>query len=373
MPVSEHADVSVVSDGAEPLVTAASFWQQAFIEHLKQAATGHPVAQDETLLVPPGVATSQRTPPSVCRWIPVPSTGLGFRWTAFDEGGSITFHAHENGDPSLAGNGFTELQSALAMWTDLPQSGADLVYGGTALFPVCNPPAGENHVVFDDPCNQVPVMDVLNCMGTFYSTLVTGTPSSTHFYDGLEWVDIESVHVIVNDGVECLGSAVELMLARALGEGLGWGQHLDATSLMGWCHLLSVHERHGHRLCRVHLSGAGHADTNVDIHRGPTHRDAHSDLDGDGIGNHHPDPDQHHHPIADPDLDGDTNANAQLDTDLHPHAELDQHGADADGDSDGDGHVDRCADANTDVHADPNLHTDACRNANANRHRYHRD
>ena len=58
-------------------------------------------------------------------------SGNKIRWQDFDSGGDVGFRAHEDGQPGLAGGGFTEFQAAIAAWNSDPSTPIDIRYEGT--------------------------------------------------------------------------------------------------------------------------------------------------------------------------------------------------------------------------------------------------
>jgi hypothetical protein len=160
------------------------------------------------------------------------------RWQRFDVGGSQAIWADSRGDPELADRGFDLVESALGRWMALDGTSLDLVYGGTKDFEMTctdgeeddTPRAGDDIVVFADPCDDIDPLT--NCGGT----LAFGGPwfGPTHTFDADTWYTASSWFVVVNDGIStCLSRLwYELMLTHELGHGLGFGHTEDPTSLM---------------------------------------------------------------------------------------------------------------------------------------------
>ncbi|WP_152544062.1 matrixin family metalloprotease, partial [Thermoanaerobaculum aquaticum] len=122
------------------------------------------------------------------------------------------------------------------MWMGVPDTSYNLGYAGDKAYTLpCtggqdNPPAGENIVVFNDPCSDIssaPCNGTLAFGGPWYSY-------STHTFDGAPWYTIISWFVVVNDGIGgCLSATnYRLMLAHELGHGLGFGHYSDSQALM---------------------------------------------------------------------------------------------------------------------------------------------
>ena len=132
--------------------------------------------------------------------------GHPIRWRLFDTGGTRSMAADSNGEPSLSGGGFDEVQGALARWNAVSSTSLSVSYGGASASPPssCTDETDitANAVVFSDP-----------------------------------WV---SWFVVVNNGAgDCLSSAnYELMLTHEMGHGLGFGHVSDPNALMhaNCCH-----------------------------------------------------------------------------------------------------------------------------------------
>ena len=161
--------------------------------------------------------------------------GNPIRWKLFDTGGTQPMAADSNGDPSLPGGGFAEIQNALGRWNGVSSTRVSVSYAGASA----SPPASctgdldltTNAVVFDDPCDEIP--DLSGCSGT----LAFGGPSfftSTYSWDDQQWHQAVSWFVVVNNGTgACMSSAAyELMLTHEMGHGLGFGHVADPNALM---------------------------------------------------------------------------------------------------------------------------------------------
>lgn len=159
------------------------------------------------------------------------SNGLNLRWFEFDNGGSVTWRAHQGGQPGLGGGGFAEFQRGLQLWTNEATTPVRLVYGGTtAVTAGFSEFDGENVILFDD-FNQ-------DIEGTFDcsqgGTLAIGGPWSSSnvqgTFNGRRYVRIQSADIVMNDGIGCSiqgspnGSEfMEEVYAHELGHTLGLG------------------------------------------------------------------------------------------------------------------------------------------------------
>jgi hypothetical protein len=250
-PLPEQTDVQpfLREDGIlpEPVET---YVEGALLPHLREVAASRQrwnaravTARSEQ--VPMEVYAM--APPAGCSFMQ-DGNGNNLRWNVFDTGGSATMNADSDGDPSISGGGFTELQSAISDWNGIPSTTIDVRYGGTMPYtlpctsdPQDHPPYGTNIVIFNDPCSDI--AELTGCSGT----LGYGGPwySGTHTLasDGTTWGTIVGWFVVLNNGVGCLGSTrYKLMLEHELGHGLGFGHLSDSTALMYsvCCHAINA-------------------------------------------------------------------------------------------------------------------------------------
>ena len=223
----------------EPVET---YREAVLLPHLRAVATGRDVWDSRRVLarsdqVP--VEAQAQTIPAGCAL----ETGGGYnlRWQVFDTGGSATMYADQNGDSSISGGGFSEIQGALSDWNAIPSTSLSLVYGGTMSYTMtCTggqdyPAYGVNIVMFNDPCNDI--TDLSGCSGT----LGYGGPwySATHTFDGTTWSTISGWFVVLNNGVgACPSINYKLMVEHELGHGLGFDHVSDSSALMYYqcCH-----------------------------------------------------------------------------------------------------------------------------------------
>ncbi|MFN3414187.1 MAG: matrixin family metalloprotease, partial [Thermoanaerobaculum sp.] len=187
-------------------------------------------------------SVSVQAPPGSCTYLLPPPQYPQYpsRWpyNTPNPPGLISMYAQQPGDTSMPNpaDAYTAVADALAMWMGVANTIYNLGYAGDKPYTLpCtgdqdNPPAGENIVVFNDPCSDIPGS---GCVGT----LAFGGPwysSSTHTFDGSPWYTIISWFVVVNDGVGGCFSPTNyrLMLAHELGHGLGFGHYSDPQALM---------------------------------------------------------------------------------------------------------------------------------------------
>lgn len=162
-------------------------------------------------------------------------TGLPTRWLEFAQGSSVTFFAHEDGQPGLPGGGFAEFQTALALWTNDPSTNIDYRYGGTttASGGLTDPFDGGqlvNGLLFEDPNNNPLFGPDFNCSLGGGGVIAIGGPwfdrTQTHDHNGTEFITIVSADIITNVDAGCflaVGNGAEEVFAHELGHTLGLG------------------------------------------------------------------------------------------------------------------------------------------------------
>jgi hypothetical protein len=211
--------------------------EDGFIEALLAAFDGSgPWSWDGLLAEAASTWGALKVAPAECAFMVYEERSI--RWNVFDDGGSAEISAASNGDPDLEDGGAGLVSNAVDRWMSIPWTSLDLRYGGTRDYTMrCNddndqdtPRAGDDIIVFDDPCDDID--DLENCGGT----LAFGGPwfGATHSFDGETWYTASSWFVVINNGVgRCLSkNSYELMIAHELGHGLGFGHTDDHHSLM---------------------------------------------------------------------------------------------------------------------------------------------
>ena len=157
--------------------------------------------------------------------------GLNFRWFSFDNGGSVQWRAHQDGQDGVPGGGFSDFPRALSAWNAEPTTPINLNYGGTT-----SATAGFDHfdsqnvILFDDPNEDIE--------GTFDcsegGTVAIGGPWSdvenTGRFNGRTYIRIQGGDVVFNDGLECVfnaspdaGDLFEEVSSHEIGHTLGLG------------------------------------------------------------------------------------------------------------------------------------------------------
>src|SRR5882724_721691 len=156
------------------------------------------------------------------------------RWFEFDTGGTVSFLAHQSGQPGLAGGGFDELQRAMAAWNAEPHTPIRLSYGGTTT--AKGGITTDDHVnalLWDDPNNEIGLpFDCNHVRGP----LAVGVPRydvrSTQTFQGETMVRIVEADILTNKNLACYWSLfppeeasknLEEILTLELGHTLGLG------------------------------------------------------------------------------------------------------------------------------------------------------
>ncbi len=226
-------------DGVLPEIPE-TYRELALVPHLREVIAGrrpwdsnrvrayeHQLPPKASTMALPSQCTNLRSSPPFLRW----------PYNTANPPGQVRMYAQQPGDISMSNpsNAYAFVADALAMWMGVAGTSYDLAYAGDKPYTLpCSgsqdvPPAGENIVVFNDPCSDIAGS---GCVGT----LAFGGPwyGGFHTFDGATWYSIISWFVVVNDGVGGCFSPTNyrLMLAHELGHGLGFGHYNDPKALM---------------------------------------------------------------------------------------------------------------------------------------------
>lgn len=198
----------------------------AFADWIEDRAAGRPPAREYFFRPSPSQMSA-----IIGRFTLFEHEGKNLRWFEFDSGGSVTWRAHQSGQPGLASGGFPEFQRSLGAWNAEGTTPVQLVYGGTTTVSAGFQSFDRHNVLlFNDPNQDIE--------GTFDcdqgGTLAIGGPwsdsSVTGRFNGRVHIKILAADVVMNDGIECsIGRSrngskfMEEVYAHEVGHTLGLG------------------------------------------------------------------------------------------------------------------------------------------------------
>ena len=202
--------------------------------------------------------------PPRASWITAKFTLLGnggnaARWRVFDQGGSVSFFAHSTPQQNLPGGGITQLQQALAAWTNDAGSNIRYVYGG--LTSASGAGDGISSVLFNDPGGLVD--GIFDCV--LGGVLAVGgyvTNGAVGSYHGVLYDLISEGDIVVNNNAGCFlsghnGANAAELFAHELGHTLGFGHACGEGSLPLLSDCLSAGPVADDALMRAYVHGDG--------------------------------------------------------------------------------------------------------------------
>ncbi len=145
----------------------------------------------------------------------------------FDDGGTVEWRTHVDGQPGLTGDGRAEFGRAVEAWNAVPNALINFTLGGTTMSTSGFAADGINGVLYGDP--NVEVDGTFTCPGGGVlgtgGFIARGVATFQNQIFGL----VEEINIVMNDGVECIlsgaggGARAEEVYAHELGHTLGLG------------------------------------------------------------------------------------------------------------------------------------------------------
>ena len=159
-------------------------------------------------------------------------TFLGsFRWFEPDTGLPVTYRVNPTGSP-IANGGNTEINLALASWTNVQTSSLTLQNGGsTTAFGFRGD--GVTAISYNDPLDQM--SDPVGCSGTLAIGGVSKAGGGTRVIGGITFSHIFEGDVVFNRNFQCfLGVSANLaeVATHEIGHSIGFGHSPDTNAIM---------------------------------------------------------------------------------------------------------------------------------------------
>jgi hypothetical protein len=168
-----------------------------------------------------------------------------YRWTRFDNGQSAQWYS-SGSQPGYSNGGVSELQTAMASWTNYSQARIYYSYAGARSGSMggLDGPNGVNEVLFNDPLNEITgtfsgsgVVGLGGFNGTSGSTNWTAPfeADSSHPAGSRRVTTISEGNLTIQDGVTASrisSSRLAEIIAHEFGHTLGFGHSADGTALM---------------------------------------------------------------------------------------------------------------------------------------------
>ena len=159
-----------------------------------------------------------------------PFTFLGgqkHRWFEFDSGQTVSWRAHQSGQPGVAGGGFAEFQTAMNAWNN--DAGSNIRYrydGTTTATSGFEDFDGVNVILFDDPNDEAGGTFTCTFPGNGSGILAIGGAWSDDAEVIGDFLVILGAEIITNKGTGCwfvTAKRAEQVFGHELGHTLGLG------------------------------------------------------------------------------------------------------------------------------------------------------
>jgi hypothetical protein len=157
--------------------------------------------------------------------------GNGYRWFEPDTNQPVLYRVNSTGAP-VAGGGVTEINQALAAWTNVQTSALVLQNAGSTT-QLGFRADGVSTVSFNDPLGQM--QDPVGCSGILAIGGVTRAGSQSRIIGGQTFTQITEGDVVFNNNFACfLGVSTNLaeVTTHEIGHTIGFGHSTDGAAIM---------------------------------------------------------------------------------------------------------------------------------------------
>ena len=147
------------------------------------------------------------------------------RWFEFDEGETVSWRTHVDGQPGASGGGTEEFRNALEAWNTAKNSNIMLELAGTTNSDAGLEDDGINGILFDDRNAEIP--GTYTCPGGGVLGHGSASGEGVGTFQGQSFIVINEGNIVMNDGADCAfrgaNKLAEETFAHELGHTLGLG------------------------------------------------------------------------------------------------------------------------------------------------------